>query len=129
MTSSKWKLERNILSYNGTFKTKVEINILFYAMEQNIAIHQLFWGYVFVMKTWLPQNESWNAIFCSTILYLLIILRACLDALYIYIYIYIYTIHFVCIRLFYLYFLKISLSLYVSRIIIRNKKVHDFTIS
>jgi len=27
-----------------------------------------------------------------------------------------------------LYFLKISLPLYVSRIIIRNKKVHDFTI-
>jgi len=50
------------------FKTKVEINILFYVMEQNIAI-QLFWGYVFVTKTWLPENESWNAIFWSMFLY------------------------------------------------------------
>jgi len=35
-------LERIILFYNGTFKTKVKINILFYGMKQNIAIHQLF---------------------------------------------------------------------------------------
>jgi len=49
--------------------------------------------------------------------------------MYVYIYIYIYTDIFHMYCLFYLYFLKISLPLYVSRIIIRNKKVHDFTIS
>jgi len=47
---------------------------------------------------------------------------------YIYLYIYIHDT-FRMYSSFYLYFLKISLPLYVSRIIIGNKKVHDFTIS
>jgi len=42
--------------------------------------------------------------------------RGCAHVYIVYIYIYIY-----------IYFLKISLPLYVSRIIVGNKKVHDFS--